>query len=87
MWQPWGGELASELGFIAMVFGWTSMVLMARQNVRAWPVGLVGDLFWTLACLDSGYLSFILNDTAYVALRLYGWWSWRQARERHLGLQ
>ena len=52
------------------------MFLLTRRDIRSWPVGLVGDFFWTLACLDSGILSFLLNDIAFVCLRVYGWRQW-----------
>ena len=77
VWQPWGGEMATPLGFVAMGFSWVALFLIGRHDKRGWPVGLVGDVFWTAACLDSGILSFIINDITFVVLRIYGWWSWR----------
>lgn len=75
--QPWGGELANLFGFGGMAFGGLGLWLLGRHDRRGWAVGLVGDAFWLAATLDSGHLSFLLNDLVYTAIRIRGWYKWR----------
>jgi hypothetical protein len=84
VWQPFGGELASLLGFIAMPLSWLSLHLIARNRVAGWWWGLVGDVVWLGACLDSGALSFVINDLVFMSIRvqaLIGVWVGRRTQE------
>jgi len=77
VWQPWGGELASELGFVAMVLSWLSLWRLAQNDIRGWWAAMVADGFWMAACLDSGVLSFFVNDVICTVLHLYALRKWR----------
>ena len=79
MTQPWGGELADLLGYVAMVFTWLGIWLLARRDTRGWPVAMVGDVVWLAACMDSGHVSFVINDLVIAALHVKGWLYWRKS--------
>jgi nicotinamide mononucleotide transporter len=50
--------------------------LVARQHVANWPIGIANNLFFILLFATSGLYADAWLQVLYIALALYGWWSW-----------
>lgn len=50
--------------------------LVARQHIANWPIGIANKLFFILLFATSGLYADAWLQVLYVALALYGWWSW-----------
>lgn len=50
--------------------------LVARQHIANWPVGIANNLFFILLFTGSGLYADAGLQVVYIALALYGWWSW-----------
>ncbi len=63
---------------IAVFFGIVNVYLLTRQNIWAWPAGIIMTSIYVYIFFSSRlYSDFILN-IIYVLLNLYGWWYWSQ---------
>jgi nicotinamide mononucleotide transporter len=50
--------------------------LVARQHLANWPIGIANNLFFILLFATSGLYADAWLQVVYIALALYGWWSW-----------
>lgn len=68
----------SEIEWIAVTLLLTYVWLMARKNVLAWPMGILGSALYIWIC----YSSYLYLDAAlqvfYVAFGIYGWFKWKK---------
>lgn len=50
--------------------------LVARQHIANWPIGIANNLFFILLFAGAGLYADAGLQVVYIALALYGWWSW-----------
>ena len=63
---------------VAALLGVLSVILMARQQPLAWPVGLAMVLLYIAVFQNARLYSEMLLQMVYAVLQLYGWWCWRR---------
>jgi nicotinamide mononucleotide transporter len=64
----------------ALIAGLLCVVLLIRQNIWTWPLGVLYVLCASVVLWRQGlYFSLGLHG-AFLALNLYGWWSWLAGR-------
>lgn len=69
--------LANEFELVASILGLISVWLNVRENVWAWPIGLVMVAMYVLIFWNAKlYADFGLQLFYYVPMQLYGWWAW-----------
>jgi nicotinamide mononucleotide transporter len=74
--------LIDNIEFIGVVLNYTCVILTVRQNIWAWPVGILaviflGILFWNL----SLYSSLVLSILYFLPVQFLGWWAWLNGGE------
>ncbi len=63
---------------IAVFFGIINVYLLTRQNIWAWPAGIIMvSIYVYIFFVSKLYSDFILH-IIYVILNVYGWWYWSQ---------
>lgn len=61
---------------VAIFFGLINVYLLTRQNIWAWPAGIIMvSLYVYIFYVSRLYSDFILH-IIYVILNVYGWWYW-----------
>lgn len=68
---------------IGVLFGIVSVWLIAHQNVWGWPSGLVNVLLFIVVFYDARLYAATGLQVVYVALLLYGWYSWQRGGPGH----
>lgn len=80
-WTVSGWEIAGSL------LGVAGVVLMIRQHLLAWPVGLVQVAIYTWVFFDARLYSDAILQIIFFVLLVYGWAQWhrgvRDGRVRH----
>ena len=71
----WGADTtwAELLGFLS---GALCVVLVARQHIANWPLGIVNNLMWLLLFAQFGLYADSGLQGVFIVLGLWGWWSW-----------
>lgn len=64
---------------IATFLGVAGVVLMIRQNIWGWPVGLAQVTVSAWVFLQAKLYSDVLLQGFFFAIQAYGWWHWRHA--------
>lgn len=60
------------------VTGAACVVLVARQNVWNWPLGLLNNVFWALLFWRAKLYSDSSLQGIFFLLGCYGWWRWQR---------
>lgn len=60
------------------VLGVIGVALMVRQNVWAWPVGLVQVVISAWVFLGAKLYSDVVLQGFFFVIQAYGWWHWRR---------
>ena len=60
------------------VLGVVGVALMVRQNVWAWPVGLLQVAISAWVFLGAKLYSDVVLQGFFFAIQAYGWWHWRR---------
>jgi nicotinamide mononucleotide transporter len=69
--------LIDNIEFIGVVLNYSCVILTVRQNIWAWPIGILaviflGILFWNY----SLYSSLALSILYFLPVQFLGWWAW-----------
>jgi nicotinamide mononucleotide transporter len=67
-------ELVGTICYLA------SVVLIARRHMLTWPVGIVASALYAALCWQIRLYSDAVEQTYFVAVSVYGWWSWAASR-------
>ncbi|WP_235925953.1 nicotinamide riboside transporter PnuC [Actinokineospora pegani] len=70
------GAETSWMEVVGFVTGALCVWLVARQNVWNWPIGIVNNLAFFALFITAGLYADAWLQVVYVALAVYGWWSW-----------
>ena len=66
-------SLVEILGFLT---GAVNVWLLARQNIWNWPIGLANNALYIAVFLSAGLYGDAGLQLVYIALGIYGWWTW-----------
>ena len=66
-------SLTEILGFLT---GAVNVWLLARQNIWNWPIGLANNALYVAVFLSAGLYGDAGLQFVYIALGVYGWWTW-----------
>ncbi|MFE3764062.1 nicotinamide riboside transporter PnuC [Streptomyces sp. NPDC059104] len=69
----WSTSWTEVLGFVT---GAVCVVLVARQHIANWPVGIANNVFFIVLFAQSGLYADAGLQVVFIALAAYGWWSW-----------
>lgn len=75
--MPGGMEV---FGFLT---GATCVALLVRQNIWNWPLGIANNLVFILLFYRTGLYADVGLQAFYVAISIYGWWSWLHGGRDH----
>lgn len=79
--MPSGIEL---LGFLT---GAACVALLVRQNIWNWPIGIANNLLFIALFFRAGLYADVGLQGFYIAISLYGWWSWGHGGRDHGALR
>ena len=74
------------LEIVAALTGLLSVYLLTRQNILAWPTGLISVGSAAIVFYDSFLYSDMLLHIYYIGMNLYGWIHWSRASEDDIPL-
>lgn len=74
--------MLEAFGFVTGVI---NLVLLARQNIWNWPVGLANNVAYVIVFASSGLYGDAGLQVVFIVLGIYGWWNWlRRGDSVHL---
>lgn len=69
------------------VFGFLTgaacVALLVRQNIWNWPLGIANNLVFIALFYRSGLYADVGLQGFYIAISIYGWWSWLHGGRDH----
>ena len=71
----------------AVAFGLTSVLLLARQKIWGWPIGLVNVTLFAIVFFQARLYASMALQLMFFGLCLYGWHSWLHGGTGHGQLQ
>jgi nicotinamide mononucleotide transporter len=72
----------SWLEVVGVVFNLISVWLLARNRVLGWPIGLIGVVLFLFLFYQVRLYSDAVEQIYYLVTGLYGWWLWREVKDR-----
>lgn len=72
------------LGFLT---GAACVALLVRQNIWNWPIGIANNLLFIVLFYRTGLYADVGLQGFYIAISLYGWWSWLHGGRDHGALR
>lgn len=79
--MPAGIEI---FGFIT---GVACVALLVRQNILNWPIGIANNLLFIALFYRAGLYADVGLQGFYIAISVYGWWSWLHGGRDHGALK
>ncbi len=73
-------SLMEVFGFIT---GAACVALLVRQNIWNWPVGIANNLVFIVLFYRTGLYADMGLQGFYIAISIYGWWSWLHGGRDH----
>lgn len=70
------GYPMSYVELIGTIFNLWSVVLVARNRILTWPVGIIGVVFFLCLFYQINLYSDTLEQVYYLIASVYGWWYW-----------
>jgi len=77
----WFSE-ASPFELFALVTGLGAVILLIRQNIWTWPVGLLYATVSVWVFYRDGLYGQLLLHVFFVGMNLYGWWYWTRGGQQ-----
>jgi nicotinamide mononucleotide transporter len=65
------------------VTGAACVALLVRQNIWNWPLGIANNLVFILLFYRTGLYADVGLQGFYIAISIYGWWSWLHGSRDH----
>lgn len=63
---------------IAVIFSLLSVYFTVKNNVVAWPLGIVGIIFYGLYFNNIGIIGNVYLQFLFFAQSIYGWYNWKK---------
>jgi len=60
----------------AAIAGFICVFLQTRENVWAWPAGILSVALYAYIFRESSLYSDMILNSIFVILNIYGWWNW-----------
>jgi nicotinamide mononucleotide transporter len=76
-------SLVEVFGFLT---GAACVALLVRQNIWNWPLGIANNLVFIVLFYRTGLYADVGLQGFYIAISLYGWWSWLHGGRDHCAL-
>ena len=73
----------SGLEIVAVGLAIVYLVLAVRQNIWCWPAALVSCVIYVVLMFRAGLYMESLLQFFYIAMAVYGWWTWRRGVAGH----
>lgn len=70
------GYPLSYIEFIGTAFGLWCVVLIAREKISAWPIGIINIIFFFILFYQIQLYSDMLLQVYFLITSIYGWWKW-----------
>ena len=77
-------SLIEGFGFIT---GAACVALLVRQNIWNWPLGIANNLVFIVLFYRTGLYADVGLQGFYIAISLYGWWTWLHGGQDHGALK
>ncbi len=71
---------------IAASFGLLAVILVVRQSIWCWPVGLIQVALYVFVFYGVHLYSDVILHMIYVVVQLYGWYHWLHGGKNHAEL-
>jgi len=72
------------LGFLT---GAACVALLVRENIWNWPIGIANNLLFIALFYRAGLYADVGLQGFYIAISVYGWWSWLHGGRDHGALR
>lgn len=79
--QMMGWELVAVI--LAIAYLWLAM----RQSQWCWPAAFISTLIYTVLFWKVSLLMDSALNVYYMAMAVYGWWSWQHGGQQHAGVE
>ncbi|MCB0280681.1 MAG: nicotinamide mononucleotide transporter [Calditrichaeota bacterium] len=66
---------------IGTIFGFYAVVLMIRQHILCWPIGIANAALYTIMFYQNRLYSDMILHICYILLFAYGWYEWLHGGE------
>jgi len=70
------------LEIIATITGIICVYLQTRENILAWPFGILSVTILSYIFLDQKLYSDTILHVIYIGLNIYGWWYWSSGKNQ-----
>ena len=74
-------ELITFLEIIGTITGILHLWLLTRQNIIAWPIGIICVSIFLYIFYDAKLYSDSILQICYIGLNLFGWYNWSRRKE------
>lgn len=78
--------MPSWIEIAGFVTGALCVWLVARQNPWNWPIGILNNVAFLVLFATSGLYADSGLQVVFMALAVYGWWSWLRGGDQHTAL-
>jgi nicotinamide mononucleotide transporter len=68
--------ITNKIEFIGTILGFYAVVLMIKQNIWCWPVGIANAVLYAIMFYNNQLYSDLLLHICYIILFIYGWYEW-----------
>jgi nicotinamide mononucleotide transporter len=79
--------LPSGIEILGFLTGAACVALLVRQNIWNWPIGIANNLLFIVLFYRTGLYADVGLQGFYIAISLYGWWSWLHGGRDHGALK
>jgi nicotinamide mononucleotide transporter len=79
--------MPSWMEIFGFVTGAGCVALLVRQHIWNWPLGILNNLAFGLLFYRTGLYADLGLQGFYIAISVYGWWSWLHGGQEHGALK
>ncbi|WP_243316908.1 nicotinamide riboside transporter PnuC [Geothrix paludis] len=75
--------MPSGMEVFGFLTGAACVALLVRENIWNWPIGIANNLVFIALFYRAGLYADVGLQAFYVAISIYGWWSWLHGGRDH----
>ena len=75
--------MPSAIEVFGFLTGAACVALLVRQNIWNWPLGIANNLVFIVLFYHSGLYADVGLQGFYIAISIYGWWTWLHGGRDH----